>query len=118
MCADQLLASIPSDIEPLGGIAVGYEPLWAIGSGHMPTSNEIAEVHQHIRGCLIGQLGFAGRTIRILYGGSARADNAERVPAAAAEVGGLLIGGAGPHAADFDAVPQVVRERHASPGSG
>ena len=117
VCGDQLLGSIPGGVEPLGGIAVGYEPLWAIGSGHMPTSDEIAEVHRHIRGYLTAQLGAAGRTIRILYGGSVRADNAERV-LAAAEVDGLLIGGASLHAEDFEAVLQVVRERHPRPGAG
>jgi triosephosphate isomerase len=76
----------------------------------MPTSDEIAEMYQHIRECLIAQLGAAGRTIWILYGGSARADNADRV-LGAAEVGGLLIGGASLHAADFNAVLQVVRKR-------
>ncbi len=110
VCGDQLRGSIPDGAGPPGGLAVGYEPLWAIGSGHMPTSDEIAEMHRHIRECLIAQLGAAGRTIRILYGGSARADNADRV-LGAAEVGGLLIGGASLHATDFDAVLQVVRQR-------
>ena len=116
VCGDQLMGSIPGGTEPLSGLAVGYEPLWAIGSGHMPVSDEIAEMHRHIRGCLIAQLGATGRTIRILYGGSVDADNAERV-LGVAEVGGLLIGGASLHAADFDAVLQIVR-LHERPGAG
>lgn len=97
-------------MKPLGGTAIAYEPLWSIGSGHMPTTDEIAEVHLHIRSCLTTRFGAAGQIIRILYGGSVRADNAGTV-LTAAEVGGVLIGGASLRAADFDAVLQVVRQR-------
>ena len=110
VCGDQLLGSLPADVKPLGGLAIAYEPLWSIGSGHMPTSDEIAAVHLHIRSCLDARLGAVGQTTRILYGGSVRADNAGTV-LAATEVGGVLIGGASLRATDFDAVLQVVRKR-------
>ena len=57
-------------------IAIGYEPLWAIGTGHMPTSEEITEMHAHIRQCLVARFGEQGNEVRILYGGSVNPSNA------------------------------------------
>jgi triosephosphate isomerase len=111
VCAEQLAGSLPADADTLGEASIAYEPLWAIGTGQLPTRHEIEEVHLHIRSRLTALLGARGQRIRILYGGSIRADNAATV-LAAAEVGGLLIGGASLHAADFDAVLQVVRQRN------
>ncbi len=90
--------------------AVAYEPLWAIGSGHVPTSDQIGEVHRHIRACPVALAGIAGGSIRILYGGSVTADNAHEV-LGVADVGGVLIGGASLLAADFDAVLRCVPDR-------
>ena len=87
--------------------AIGYEPLWAIGSGHMPTSEEIAEMHAHIRQCLAGRLGPEGKKMRILYGGSVKPSNARDIPALP-EVGGALVGGASLKAADFEAIIRAV----------
>ena len=83
--------------------AIAYEPLWAIGSGHVPTAAQIAEMHRHIRSCLTARFGAAGFGIRILYGGSATSRNAAGI-LDVAEVGGLLIGGASLQAHEFDAI--------------
>ena len=32
-------------------IAVAYEPLWAFGTGHIPTAKQIVQMHAHIRNC-------------------------------------------------------------------
>ncbi len=74
----------------------------------MPTAGNIAEIHAHIRSCLVARFGEAGRTVRILYGGSVKSSNAHDI-LAVPEVGGVLIGGASLEAADFDAVLGVVR---------
>lgn len=108
VCGAQLAASLP-ELAAGCETSVAYEPLWAIGSGHMPTAGDITEIHAHIRSCLVARFGKAGRTVRILYGGSVKASNAHdilQVP----EVGGVLIGGASLAAADFDAVLGVVRD--------
>jgi triosephosphate isomerase len=95
----QLRGSLP---EVLAGKAfsVAYEPIWAIGSGVIPTLEEIEEVHRAVRGMLIERLGDAGAAAPILYGGSVKPSNAAeilKVP----EVGGALVGGASLKAADF-----------------
>ena len=110
----QVAGSLPRDLVLSGTAAVAYEPLWAIGSGHVPTADQIAEVHRHVRTCLVTLAGVAGAGIRILYGGSVTADNAAEV-LGVAEVGGVLIGGASLLAADFDAVLRCVPEQRFAP---
>jgi triosephosphate isomerase len=51
VCADQIAGSVPDGMT-LSATAIAHEPLWAIGSGRMPTLEEIIEVHAHIRKCL------------------------------------------------------------------
>ena len=73
--------------------SVAYEPVWAIGTGKVPTIAEITEVHQFLRKQLVEKMGEFGKSIPLLYGGSVNSQNArdiESVP----EVNGFLIGGA------------------------
>lgn len=109
VCGGQIAGSLPEGAARSCPTAIAYEPLWAIGSGHMPTSDEIMEVHLHIRSCLAARLGTGGSTVRILYGGSVTSDNALDI-LTLPEVDGVLIGGASLKAADFDAVLRVVPE--------
>ena len=81
VCGDQIAGSVPDGITA-SAIAIGYEPLWAIGTGHMPTSEEITEMHAHIRQCLVARFGGQGNEARILYGGSVNPSNAQRHPGA------------------------------------
>lgn len=97
---DQLEASLPSDVVPNAELAVAYEPIWAIGTGKIPTGEEIAEMHAAIRGKLRERFGAAGEQVRILYGGSVKASNAGEI-FAIADVDGALVGGASLTAADF-----------------
>jgi triosephosphate isomerase len=89
------------------GNAIGYEPLWAIGSGHIPALEEIAQAHSHIRQCLVARFGAQGKEIRILYGGSVDPTNARAV-LAVREVGGALVGGASLKPTDFEAIVRAV----------
>jgi triosephosphate isomerase len=106
VCADQIAGSVPNGITA-GGNAVGYEPLWAIGTGHTPALEEIAQVHAHIRQCLVRHWGIRGKEVRILYGGSVNPGNAHEV-LAVPEVGGALVGGASLKATDFDAIVKAI----------
>jgi len=102
VCANQIAGSVPEGITAAGN-AIGYEPLWAIGSGQTPTIEQIAEVHAHIRQRLVARWGAPGKEIRILYGGSVKPANAHEflsVP----DVNGVLIGGASLKAKDFNAI--------------
>jgi triosephosphate isomerase len=103
---EQIKRSAPDNMTSLNS-AIGYEPLWAIGSGQMPSSDEIAEMHGHIRECLNTSLGAEGERVRILYGGSVKPDNATGI-FAIPEVGGVLVGGASLHAKDFVAICQAL----------
>lgn len=95
----QLAGSLP---QGLGGegLAIAYEPIWAIGTGKIPTSAEIGEMHATIRRKLIDRYGADGANIRILYGGSVKASNAGEI-FSIANVDGALVGGASLKAADF-----------------
>lgn len=73
---------------------IAYEPIWAIGTGKTATSDEAEEVCKFIRG-IIGQLynNETAENIRILYGGSVKAENAKEL-FEKPDIDGGLIGGA------------------------
>jgi len=100
VCADQIAGSMPEGVTS-SARAVAYEPLWAIGTGHIPTTEQIVQMHAHIRHCLEARLGKEGKAVRILYGGSVKPSNAHEI-LALPEVGGALIGGASLKATDFE----------------
>ena len=85
----QLRGSLPGD----GRYDVAYEPVWAIGTGLVPSEDDIEAMHAAMREAV-------GPGPRLLYGGSVKPANAEailRLP----EVGGALVGGASLKAEDF-----------------
>lgn len=77
---------------PRDRAVVAYEPVWAIGTGRVATPEQAQEVHADIRGCL-ASLGLPASTIRLLYGGSVKADNIDGLMACA-DIDGALVGGA------------------------
>lgn len=86
---------------------VAYEPIWAIGTGHVASIDNIVEMHAAIRAELIALFGEQGRVTPILYGGSVKPDNAQEI-LAAPEVGGALVGGASLKAKDFLAIIEAA----------
>jgi len=80
--------------------ALAYEPIWAIGTGRTATEADVAAMHAAIRRALLNRLGPAGASVRILYGGSVKPDNAAGL-LAVPDVGGALVGGASLDAASF-----------------
>src|SRR5215210_8019889 len=96
----QLETSLPHQATEEVELAIAYEPVWAIGTGKIPTSADIAEMHAAIRGKLRERYGGDGSQIRILYGGSVKASNAGEI-FAIADVDGALVGGASLRAEDF-----------------
>jgi len=109
VCGDQLAASLP-DIPARASTTIAYEPLWEIGSGTMPTREQIVEVFGHVRAALDERFGSAAQAIRILYGGSVKAENALEI-LNMLDVEGVLIGGASLLAVDFNAIVSVARGR-------
>lgn len=96
----QLDGSLPDSLQGEGELAVAYEPIWAIGTGKVPTSPEIAEMHAAVRAKLVDRYGTDGSQVRILYGGSVKPSNAAEI-FSIADVDGALVGGASLKAADF-----------------
>jgi len=80
---------------------LAYEPIWAIGTGVNASPAQAAEVQGYLRG-LLSELASkeVAQTVRILYGGSVKAENAE-VLLAEPEVDGALVGGASLNAQSF-----------------
>ena len=106
VCGAQIAESVPDGMSATT-CAIGYEPLWAIGSGQVPGAAQIAEMHAHIRRCLVSRLGANGDAVRILYGGSVKPDNAPAI-LALPQVGGALVGGASLDAIEFEAIVRAV----------
>ena len=82
---------------------MAYEPVWAIGTGHVAAPAQVDEVHNDIRRRLTERFGGHGTSRPILYGGSMKPDNAAEL-LSLENVNGGLIGGASLKAADFLAI--------------
>lgn len=102
----QVRQSVPDGATAVN-LVVAYEPIWAIGTGRTPTTDDVAEVHGAIRHILGERFGAEANGIRILYGGSVKPDNAAAL-LATANVDGALVGGASLKAADFLAIARAV----------
>jgi len=95
-----------SDLETR--LSVAYEPVWAIGTGEVAQSGDIARAHALVRDNLTGLFGNSGENIRILYGGSVKPDNTADI-ISIDNVDGVLVGGAGLHAESFS---RIVLAKH------
>jgi triosephosphate isomerase len=95
----QLAASLPDGVSA-DWCAVAYEPVWAIGTGRTPTTEDVAAMHGALRARLRALIGAAADEVRLLYGGSVTADNAAAL-LHTADVDGALVGGASLTAAKF-----------------
>ena len=99
----QLQGSLPRGAGVAARLSVAYEPVWAIGTGRVPSVDDVGAMHMAIRAELIAIYGQPGKDLRILYGGSVNAGNAAEL-LAADEVGGALVGGASLTAESFSAI--------------
>ena len=98
----QLAAAIDRLGDRIAGCVVAYEPVWAIGTGKTASPDEAQAVHALLRSTLRARVAEGG-SVRILYGGSVKADNAARL-FAQPDIDGGLIGGASLKASDFIAI--------------
>lgn len=96
-------------IESFRQAVIAYEPVWAIGTGLTATPQQAQEAHAFIRQ-LISQINVdIAKTIRILYGGSMKADNAASL-LAMPDIDGGLIGGASLDAKSFLAICEAAKQ--------
>jgi len=100
---------LSSALGPLSGqgiaerLAVAYEPVWAIGTGEVAESKDIAEAHGYVRRRLQNLFSSTGEEVRILYGGSVKPDNCSEI-IHIDNVDGVLVGGAGLKADSFSQI--------------
>jgi triosephosphate isomerase len=109
VCTRQLSESVPDESTPANTI-LAYEPVWAIGTGHSPTTAEITAMHGTLRATL-GKRASAtpAQGWRVLYGGSVSAANAAQI-FESDEVDGVLVGGASLNASSFLAIIAAATE--------
>ena len=90
-------------------LVIAYEPVWAIGTGVTATPDQAESAHAHIRKWIADRYnsGFSDR-IRILYGGSVKADNAD-ILLQQPNVDGALVGGASLKADSFVPIIEAAR---------
>jgi len=92
------------DESSLDHVTVAYEPVWAIGTGRTATPSQAEEAHLHLRNWLKTRYNSRrSEGMRILYGGSVKADNARELMSQA-DVDGALVGGASLKADSFLAI--------------
>jgi triosephosphate isomerase len=95
--------------EQFGKIVVAYEPVWAIGTGRTATPQIASDAHAVIRKEVVALFGpNAAKSLRILYGGSVKPDNA-RTLMAEPEINGVLVGGA---SLDPESFSKIVNYGH------
>lgn len=80
-------------------LIIAYEPVWAIGTGKVPTVAEVTATHEHIKQT-VANFTDSLPAITVLYGGSVNAENADSF-AASPMIDGALVGGASLKAESF-----------------
>lgn len=89
-------------------LIIAYEPVWAIGTGKIPTIQEVQNIHAFINTTLT-DIDASLATTPILYGGSVKADNAAEI-AQCPNVNGVLVGGASLDATGFTQIIQAFAQ--------
>lgn len=105
VCQEEIFGSVPDNATAKNTV-IAYEPIWAIGTGKTPTSQDVQEVHEAVRKALAKKLGKStANKMRILYGGSVKPSNAAEL-LSLPDVDGALIGGASLKVEDFIGIAQ------------
>ena len=103
--SEQLRASLDA-VDP-DRLVVAYEPIWAIGTGVTASADQANQMHGVIRAGLHDMYGRQSSQVRVIYGGSVKADNAGEL-FACDEIDGALVGGASLEAKSFWKIAQAA----------
>jgi triosephosphate isomerase len=87
------IESLKSHVSDWSNIVIAYEPIWAIGTGKVATTEQAQEVHKAIRDLLRSISDKVADETRILYGGSVNEKNCGEL-AKQPDIDGFLVGGA------------------------
>jgi triosephosphate isomerase len=88
------LEAVAKLVKDWSNIVIAYEPIWAIGTGKVATTEQAQEVHEAIRKWLAEAIGQeAGDKTRVIYGGSVTDKNCRDL-AKQKDIDGFLVGGA------------------------
>ena len=90
-------------VERLAEVVVAYEPIWAIGTGRVATTEQAQEAISFVRALVADRSQEQAERIRILYGGSCKPDNAAEL-VVLPDVDGALVGGASLEVDTFAAI--------------
>ena len=101
----EALINVPD--ESLAHVVIAYEPVWAIGTGKVASPEQAQEAIAFVRALVGGRSEEAAQSIRVLYGGSVKPDNAAEI-LAKPDVDGALVGGASTDAEDFARIVAAV----------
>ena len=93
--------------ERLADVAIAYEPVWAIGTGRVAEPEQAQEAIAFVRALVGGRSEQAAQSIRLLYGGSVKPENAADI-LAQTDVDGALVGGASLDPEDFARIVAAV----------
>ena len=111
--SERLRSQLAGALDELDGaralqLTIAYEPVWAIGTGRTASPEQAQEVHAELRTWLAERFGpDVAETVRILYGGSVKPENAREL-FAGADVDGALVGGASLSAASLLAIAHAA----------
>ena len=96
------------DADQVGALVIAYEPIWAIGTGRTATSDDAQTVCAAIRNAVAAQFGAAAAAdVRVQYGGSVKAGNAEELMSQP-DIDGALVGGASLDPEEFSRIVQFT----------
>lgn len=102
---------LADNLPHLSRAVIAYEPVWAIGTGQHATPGQAQEVHQAIRAQLNQHRPQLGDVVRIIYGGSVKADNAAAL-FVQADIDGALVGGASLQANQFIEIAEQCKRSY------
>ncbi|MDR1203374.1 MAG: triose-phosphate isomerase [Tannerellaceae bacterium] len=99
---DQTLDSVKN--VDLSKIIIAYEPVWAIGTGKVPTPDDIEEINSYIKKTLTGS-----GNVAVVYGGSVKSSNAKEIMSLKS-VDGVLVGGGSLNGEEFSNIAFAVQD--------